>query len=293
VPTYAELDREVWWGREYAPPTLAFLAHSVRTYFGLASGAVGIKGDNRHLRGYHRSRAWIQNSRYCTNRVYSVSRTPGDRHGGDPNWLSALDVSAPPRILLPMCRRLDTAVRSGRLEKVTEWYGNMDGDTRVDGYDNIANRLAASDSSHLYHLHASLDRGRAGETHLDLYLILTGQEATMSDSKAAHGAFLQTRAMYQMLEKFWTYDADSFTHPDGSVEVPNPLATTLKNLARDVHQLAQRPQVDPQALAQALVNDSAAMTVIANAIAGRIGTLPTPEVIAEAVLDEQHRRSEN
>lgn len=175
MPTYLQLQAEPWWGAEFQPPTVADLCRGLRGFWGVDPVALGSKGDNNHLYGYHRSRAWVLNSVYCTNTSYSVSETSGNRGGGDENWLCAIDITTPTEELLAACRRLDAAVRSGRIEKVVEWYGNLGGDLRVDGYDNIRNQVASSDSSHLWHLHISLDRGRAGENHDDLYAILTGE----------------------------------------------------------------------------------------------------------------------
>ena len=171
------VDEEPWWLAETVPPHLHALIVGLRAHFKAGPNDIGAKGDTNHLRGYHRSRAWVKNSPYCTNRTYSVTETPGNRSGGNANWLCAIDVGGMAQVeLLAMCQRLDVAVRAGRLEKVTEWYGNLGGDDRVDGYNNIANRLASSDSSHLSHLHLSFDRGRVDEDHTDLLNILTGAE---------------------------------------------------------------------------------------------------------------------
>lgn len=184
VPSYTDLLKEPWWSDEFVPPSLVTLATNLVTHWRLTANAVGVKGDNNHTDGYHRSRAWIKNSIYCTNRSYSTNETSGNVSGGDSNWLCALDVTLPTHLLLPACQRLDAAVRSGRLEKVTEWYGNKDGDQRVDGYDNIRNQVTTSDPSHLWHLHVSFDRGRANEDHTDVFQILTGtgpmEEFTMA-----------------------------------------------------------------------------------------------------------------
>lgn len=179
MATKAQLEAEVWWREEFVPPGLRALAISLRIFFGVDANSIGSKGDYNHLRGYHRSRAWIKNSHWCTDRTYSVSRTPGDRSGGDSNWVTAMDIGGIPQSeLMAMCKRLDEAVRAGRFEKITEWYGNINGDSRVDGYDNISNVLATSDSSHLTHLHLSFDRGRADENHTDLLAVLTGEDMT-------------------------------------------------------------------------------------------------------------------
>jgi len=172
--TLAELRTEAAWHAEFQPPELARLCQRLRSFYGVGPLYIGSKGDERHLRGYHRSARWIHTSRFCTNRTYSVTETPGNRTPGDENWLCAIDMTIPRAQLISACARLDTAVRAGRLEKITEWYGNDDGDTRVDGYDNIRNVVAISDDSHLWHLHLSLDRDRVDRNHDDLYVILTG-----------------------------------------------------------------------------------------------------------------------
>lgn len=181
MATLTQLQAEVWWGRESIPPAIATLRSRLLSFWGIPSANIGIKGNTAHLAGYHRSYAWVKNSRWCNSRSYSTSETPGNRSPGNPNWACALDISLPNSKLLPMCQRVDRAVRSGTLEKVTEWYGNRDGDGRVDGYDNIHNRVASSDSSHLWHLHLSFDRGRANEDHSDLYEVLTGEGMEPTD----------------------------------------------------------------------------------------------------------------
>jgi hypothetical protein len=172
MPSYDQLDNEEAWRDELAAPALLVLASQLRAFY--PGAGIWIRGDNNHLRGYHRSRRWIQTSIYCTNRTYSVSRTWGDRNGGNYDWVCALDLALPHAELTAACRRLDAQCRAGRLEKVTEWFGNLGGDSTVDGWDNISNRPASADTSHLTHLHISFDRGRANDNHDDLLAILTG-----------------------------------------------------------------------------------------------------------------------
>lgn len=182
MPSYLELAQEQAWRDEIPAPGLGVLAEQLRAFYGVGPTAIGIKGDNRHLRGGHRSRRWIKTSAYCTDRTFTVSRTEGDRTGGDDDWLVALDIGGiGQQKLYDMCERLDQAARAGRIEKVIEWYGTFDGE-KVVGWDNIANRLATADSSHLYHAHLRLDRGKAGGNHNDLFEILTGDDmATPSE----------------------------------------------------------------------------------------------------------------
>lgn len=245
MPTYDQLDDEAAWRAEVAAPGIARLASGLQKHF--PSAQIGIRGDNNHLRGYHRSRRWIRESRFCTNRSYSVSRTAGDRSGGDDDWSCALDFGGIPQAdLLEVCRNLDAAVREGRLEKITEWYGNLGGDQRVDGYDNIANQLATSDSSHLTHLHMSFDRGRANEDHSDVLAVLIGQGDDMTPEQAA-----QLDAVFKILvpdppvrvQGSWT-----FTGPDGRSRPINPLYRAIDDVLALAEKIALRVDVDPAEL---------------------------------------------
>jgi hypothetical protein len=274
MATYAQLKREPWWDAEKQPATIKTLCDRIRARYGLAANAVGSKGDNApgHMRGYHRSRAWLLNSIYCTNRLYSVVETEGNRSGGDDDWLAATDFTLPDSILLPMCRRLDAAVRAGRLEKITEWYGNVDGDTRVDGYNNIKDRVATSDSSHLWHLHLSFDRGRAGEDHTDLYDILTGDDMTPDQSKHFHFLVYRVLGMQTMQDPIRIPAAPAYG-VSTAVEEPNLLARAV---------LAAGGTVE--------LSDEDLAAIAAAAEAGAEAGAPTPAEIADAVVDEQHDR---
>jgi hypothetical protein len=161
MATYAQLEAESWWGREIVPEALAALGVRLRQAYGRPAASIGIKGDNAHLRGAHRSQEWILNSAYCTNRSYTVQT---GLSGTQARYLAGLDFTPGSTArMIELCSRLDRAVRAGRLEQVREWYGNLDGDGRVDGYDNIRNRAATSDSSHLWHLHLTVDRRRVAD----------------------------------------------------------------------------------------------------------------------------------
>lgn len=162
---------------ETLPPNLQKLIEDIRTAFKVPAANVGAKGDLDHRRGYHRSRRFLLSSQWSANRTYSVTEPGNDQ--GDDDWICAVDIKVPIAELISMCRRLDDAVRAGKLEKIAEWYGNRDGDTRVDGFDNIRNAVASSDPSHLWHAHLSFIRGRANEDHSDVLRILTGKEDDM------------------------------------------------------------------------------------------------------------------
>lgn len=185
MPTLLQLQSEAAWRSEFTPPALIALGARLSAFFRIPALAIGTRGNTAHLSGYHRSRRWVRTSAYCVSRTYSVSRTAGDRTGGSDDAVSAMDMTLPTAQLLAACQRLDVAVRAGRLEKITEWYGNRDGDQRVDGYDNISNRVASSDPSHVWHVHMSFDRGRVDEDHTDVYEVLTGEDMPTPQEIAA------------------------------------------------------------------------------------------------------------
>lgn len=157
VLSYDTLRLEPVWRAQFTPPALLWLAQQLRAYYGQTANEIGSPGDNRHVSGGHRSRRWLLTSEWAENRGYTTTH-PDDR-AGDDDWYCAIDIDPGDQAeLIAMCRRLDAAVRAGELEECWEWYGNLGGDTRVDGWNNLENRLATSDSSHLGHLHMTFRR---------------------------------------------------------------------------------------------------------------------------------------
>lgn len=218
------------WVHETVPASLVQLGERLRVFFGVPVGNVGFKGDTEHRRGYHRSREFLLNSAYATNRRYSTAE-PGNT-GGDGSWVCAMDLSLPHDVLVAVCRRLDLAVRGGRLEKVAEWYGNTGGDNRVDGYDNIANAVASSDPSHLWHVHCSFLRSRAGEDHSDVYAVLTGEDDDDMDAKTFVGLLRDpaVRLELQNITKEARFGFDLTADGKGWT-IGGALATLLKDRA--------------------------------------------------------------
>jgi hypothetical protein len=158
MPTLAELRSEPWWDREIVTPEVRWLGAELCRRTGRPADAFGAKGNTAHLRGAHRSQEWLINSRWCTNRSYTVQAgLTGDqlRYIAGVDWTPG-NVEA----MIAQSRRLMAAVKSGALEAVRELYCNVDGDKVVDGWDNVRDRAASSDSSHLWHWHLSLDRRR-------------------------------------------------------------------------------------------------------------------------------------
>lgn len=259
MPSYEDLQQEDAWQDEYSPAALKTLSSRLEAHWPGANCYV--RGDNNHTRGYHRSRRWINESIYCTNHTYSVSRTAGDRSGGDPNWSCALDLTGlSQEDLHAACQRLDEACRAGKLEKITEWYGNLGNDSVVDGWDNISNQPRSSDSSHLTHLHMSFDRGRANEDHDDLYRILTGDDMEQTDELIKPtGGPRTVGEMYadtQNLRNAFIGEGAVALDPDGNPIPGYPKAgSPLDNMARMPQLLKQHAAapVDIPALVAALI----------------------------------------
>lgn len=183
MPTYAELAAEPWWDAEFEPPALAAFNSHLRTHYGHTRSQTGSKGDNRHLRGRHRSINWCLNSIYCTNRAYGTVDSR-DRRG---NWdaLRATDVGITNVTLRTTSARLDAAVRAGQLPELAEWFGTINGTTVVGWYEG---RPSSSDSSHLYHLHLGYwtEHTNNAGFFTRLYDVITGDDmATTTEIWAA------------------------------------------------------------------------------------------------------------
>lgn len=225
VPTYAQLQAEPWWGRETTTAEMDWLGDELCRRTGRPRAAAGVKGDNRHLRGSHRSQEWILNSRYCTNRTYTVQ--PGltavqQRHiaGFDfvpGEWGSA----ANRRLMAAQTGRLLAAMKAGRLDEVRELYGTVDGRT-VTGWNNVENRPATSDDSHLEHWHLGIDRRHCANRSLmeRILAIALGEDDDMTPEQLA--------------------SADIWTNPYGDAP-SNPkitLDTALRNIGGDTRATA-------------------------------------------------------
>jgi hypothetical protein len=140
--------------------------------------------------------------------------------GGDARWYAAMDATpSSVTTLIDMCKRLDAAMRADTLSQVREWYGNVDGDQVVDGWDDVAHKAATSDTSHLWHLHISFYRARADDDHTALLRVLTGDD-DMSADDALRGA--------------WLTDAIPNPYPDRLTNPNIQGATFIKNTVADL-----------------------------------------------------------
>ena len=169
MATYAELITEPYWNREIVTPEIEWLGDELCRLTSRPQYAFGTKGNNRHLRGAHRSQEWILGSRYCTSRTYTVQSgltATQARHicGVDfqpANWGTVLNHSR----MIIQTGRIIVAMKAGLLNEVREVFGTVDGIT-VTGWNNDTNRKVTSDDSHLEHWHLTLDRKQCGNKNL-------------------------------------------------------------------------------------------------------------------------------
>lgn len=150
--TYAQLRTEPAWNEQFVPPNLLALAARLEAFYDSGVANIGVYGDNRHLKGYHRSRRWIRESRYCTNRTYSIVETLGNRDGGDSNWISAIDIILGQSRSEQVWRRVNAAKVAGRISYILQ-------------------HLLERDP---WHVHLSIDRAYANHNFDELYAIITG-----------------------------------------------------------------------------------------------------------------------
>lgn len=158
MPTYAQLQAEPWWNREVSTVEVRWLGAELCRATGRPADAFGNKGDNAagHMKGGHRSQEWIERSQYCTNHTYTVQ--PGlteeqKRH------IPAIDFTpGSAQAMVFQSANIYDGMRRGELDEVVEFYGNVNGDQIVDGWNNLLDRDISSDPSHLWHWHARFGR---------------------------------------------------------------------------------------------------------------------------------------
>jgi len=161
MATLLELQAETWWGREVVTSELTWLGDELCRRTSRPADAAGDKGNASHLNGGHRSQEWILNSRWCTNRTYTVQSGLSAeqlRHiaafdFGPGVWGTAENR----RLMVVQTGRLIAAAKAGRLAGVRQIIGTLDGKTVI-GYDVATGRTFASDLSHLDHWHLTFDR---------------------------------------------------------------------------------------------------------------------------------------
>jgi hypothetical protein len=186
MATMEQLEAEPWWNREITTSAMVGLGLQLRTAFQAGRGSVGIKGNEVHLSGGHRSQEWIKNSRYCTNRLYAVQT---GLSGDELRYCSAIDfvpavwgtVDNRNKMKLLTSRMLDS-MKAGECDEVVECFGTLDG-KNITGWRNDLNKVATSDTSHLDHIHVRFQRQYCNDSAVmaKVATILLGEAMSLSD----------------------------------------------------------------------------------------------------------------
>lgn len=181
MATQQQFQADPWIRREVVTPEMDWLGDEMCRRTGRPRTAAGTVGDRAHLRGSHRSQEFIQKSPLCTSGTYTVQSgltAEQLRH------IAGFDFT-PGTVeeMVAQCRRILAAMKAGRLNEVREFYGNVDGDQVVDGWDNVLDRAASSDSSHLWHWHLGIDRRHCADRNLmaRIVAIALGDDTTEDD----------------------------------------------------------------------------------------------------------------
>lgn len=199
MPTKQQLEAESWWNREIVHSELRRLGDRMCATFNRPRSAAGDKGNEVHLRGAHRSQEWIKNSQYCTNRSYTVQSGLSSTQA---RWVAGFDftpgnwgTAANRQLVAQITKRLIDAAKAGRLNGVIEIGGTLNGSSAT-GWHVTQSRVLNFDSSHLDHVHLTLDRTNVdSRTVMDnVFDVMTGgdmswQEPLTAGADAGGGTF--------------------------------------------------------------------------------------------------------
>lgn len=170
---------------ERQPQALIDLGGRLKRAYGVGPGNFGIKGNEYHDSGFHRSQNWILFSPDSAHGTgdYSVQGTRN--HGGDPDNDCAFDFTpktwgtADNRAeMIRLTKRVRAAARANdsRLANWYEFAGTEDGVNVVTFYAQGGGSKTPFDKTHLDHLHGSKFRDNAEDDDTGLGDILLGVE---------------------------------------------------------------------------------------------------------------------
>lgn len=134
----------------YSPKAIAAVYPHLEAAYASADRTSGIAADKP---GYHNSRNELRRDNRHSD--YSIQLDPDLL--GDGDAANGLDCKFNTRDMITVSKRMMAASKAGdpRLKgKIREWFGTIDGRT-VTGFSLYRDRVASSDSSHLWHLHVS------------------------------------------------------------------------------------------------------------------------------------------
>ncbi len=146
VPAFAETS---------LPPNTSQAEYQMWTAFKAYEPNVELGGMFTAKGGYHDTRQGAGND-YSTEKAV-------DKQGPE-GVGSAIDLTfRNPKDMDKYSRRLMNAKDDSRTDVLREFFGNINGDGTVDGFDYDANQVVSSDESHLWHIHISMHRKYAAD----------------------------------------------------------------------------------------------------------------------------------
>lgn len=175
-----------WYVNEYEPPTILAMAAPLCAHYGRPRAAFGCRGNTSHTYGYHRSRSFIVNSPYSSQKLgdYSIQSTL-DTSEPDWNLCSGFDfvpggwgTAENRRRMVELTTRLRKAAlaRDPAMSALREIAGTLDGRTVTRFRCSDGAILSPFDSSHLDHIHGSFWRSRAKLNHSGIVQIMIGDD---------------------------------------------------------------------------------------------------------------------
>lgn len=168
---------------EWDPPTIKAVGAALRGAYGTSADAVGIRGNNVHNSGYHRSENWIRNSPDSRDHDADYSLQGSLNVSADRNAVCALDftpgswgTSENRRRMIELTTRMRNAAlaHDPRLSNVFEFAGTLNGSSVVTFRCSDGAARSPFDSSHLDHCHISFYRARALNNHDGVTAVLLG-----------------------------------------------------------------------------------------------------------------------
>lgn len=177
---------------EIQPPQLLELGDKLKAFYQVGAAHFGIKGDENHLSGYHRSRN-------------TLVHTPGASGSGDYSIQHSLDTqnmswddcsafdmtphnwgsTENNRRMIDATNRMYNASKKfdPRIQQCREYAGTFDGHSVVRFRCDGGAIQSPFDSSHLEHMHVSLWRSRVRWNHQGLYEVITGDDMLTPDQQ--------------------------------------------------------------------------------------------------------------
>ena len=167
---------------EKTPSTLKSLGENLCVLCNVPFNNYGIKGDEFHTCGYHRSfRTLTQVPGTCGWEDYSIQDSK-DNTGIDRDDCSALDFNPGTTYMMTtLTQRLHNAAlaHDSRLYAVRRVVGTLDGKKVFSFNADTGQQSGSYDDSHLWHLHIEFWRSRVRLDHTGIYEIMAGDETGM------------------------------------------------------------------------------------------------------------------